>query len=202
MRKIISTTFMTLDGVMQAPGGPDEDTSDGFAYGGWQAPVSDDEVEAEVMAGMEEPFDLLLGRRTYEVFAAYWPSITDSVIADKFNAATKYVATRSQPDLSWETSVALDGDVAAQLVELKAGDGPNLMVWGSSMLFPTLLSHDLIDELRVMIFPVVLGAGKRLFGAETPPRTLELVSTKTSPKGVTINTYCPAGGVETGKQTA
>jgi dihydrofolate reductase len=198
MRRIISTTFVTLDGVMQAPGGPDEDRSGGFEFGGWQFPLSDETVGAAIEAAMSEPFDLLLGRRTYEIFAAYWPFIEDHPIADRFNAATKYVVTNSRPELTWSNSVALDGDVAAKLAGLKREDGPNLLVWGSGVLFPTLLAHDLLDEMTLMVYPIVLGTGKRLFGEGAIPGSFELVSTQASPKGVAINTFRPAGEVETG----
>jgi dihydrofolate reductase len=198
MRKIVSTTFVTMDGVMQAPGGPDEDRSGGFEFGGWTAPLSDDMVGAAVEASMSEPFDLLLGRRTYEIFAAYWPFIEQHPIADRFNAATKYVATRAGVELTWSNSVALDGDVVTELARLKGEDGPNLLVWGSSVLVPTLLANDLLDEMTLIMFPIVLGTGKRLFGEGTVPRAFELVSTETSPKGVMINSYRPAGEVETG----
>ena len=198
MRKIVSATFISLDGVMQAPGGPDEDRSGGFDHGGWTAPFADEAISESIAASMAEPFDLLLGRRTYEIFAAYWPSIDDHPIADSFNAATKYVVTNSDAELTWANSVALQGDVLAKLTTLKQQDGPNLFVWGSSMLFPTLVAHDLLDEMTLFVYPVTLGTGKRLFGKGTAACSFKLVSNQISATGVTINTYHPAGDVTTG----
>lgn len=198
MRKIVSATFVTMDGVMQAPGGPEEDRSGGFDHGGWTSPHFDETVGAAVDAAMREPFDLLLGRRTYEIFAAHWPFVENDPIADRFNAATKYVATSSGVELTWANSVALDDDVAAQIAQLKAEDGPNLFVWGSSLLYQTLLANNLVDELTLLVFPIVLGTGKRLFGTGTIPRTFELVGSQASPSGVVVSSYHLAGEVETG----
>jgi dihydrofolate reductase len=147
---------------------------------------------------MREPFDLLLGRRTYEIFAAHWPFIKNDPIADRFNAVTKYVASNSGGELTWANSVALDGDVAAKIAELKREDGPNLLVWGSSVLFEALLANDLVDELTLLVYPIVLGKGKRLFSQGAIPRAFELVSSTASPNGVVINTYRLAGEVRTG----
>ena len=201
MRRIVSATFITLDGVMQGPGGPDEDRSGGFDHGGWTVPFADDTISEAIAASMAEPSDLLLGRRTYEIFAAYWPSIDDHPIADSFNAATKYVVTNSGVELTWANSVALQGDVVAKLTALKQQDGPDLFVWGSSVLFPTLVAHDLLDEMTLFAYPITLGTGKRLFGEGTAPRSFTMVSNQTSSTGVTINTYRPAGVIETGTVT-
>jgi dihydrofolate reductase len=199
VRKVIGATFVTLDGVMQSPSGPEEDANDGFAYGGWQVPHSDDAVGEVVTGVMNDPFDLLLGRRTYEIFAAYWP-FRKGAIADKFNAATKYVAT-SAPDeaLTWSDTVPLRGDVAAKIAKLKEQEGPNLLVQGSSVLYQTLLENDLLDDLTLLVYPVVLGTGKRLFGTGTVPAAFELVSSRTSPTGVIVGSYRRSGDVQTGQ---
>lgn len=198
MRKVIGATFITMDGVIQGPGGPEEDRSGGFEHGGWTAPISDEIVGQAVEATMREPFDLLLGRRTYEIFAAHWPFIENDPMADRFNAVTKYVATNSGGELTWANSVALDGDVAAKIAELKREDGPNLFVWGSSVLFGTLLANDLVDELTLFVYPIVLGKGKRRFSQGAIPRAFELISSMSSPNGVVISTYRLAGEVRTG----
>jgi dihydrofolate reductase len=193
MRKIIAITQVTLDGVMQAPGGPGEDPSNGFIHGGWAMPFVDDaakQVIDEIIAG---EFDMLLGRRTYEIFAAYWPNQGDHLIAKAFNKATKYVVTRSLDQLNWEKSQRIDGDVVEEVRLLKTSDGPAFHIWGSSELLQTLIAADLIDEYRIWIFPVVLGEGKRLFEKGVPPRGLTLVETRSTPRGVLVNTYHPAG---------
>lgn len=199
MRKIVVLTFISLDGVMQAPGGPDEDTSGGFQYGGWTVPYFD-EFSGNIMdEQLSMPFDLLLGRKTYDIFAAYWPKQdpTGSVAAP-FNKATKYVVSGSSPKLSWEKSVIVDGDVAAKLKELKQQDGPMLQVHGSGNMIQTLLKNDLVDELWLKIFPVTLGTGKRLFAEGTMPAAFELMESKTSPSGVIFANYKRAGEVKTG----
>jgi dihydrofolate reductase len=198
MRKVIGAMFLTMDGVMQAPGGPEEDRSGGFEHGGWTAPISDESVGAAVGATMDEPFDLLLGRRTYEIFAAHWPFIENDAIADRFNAVTKYVASNSGGELTWANSVPIDGDVTARVAELKREAGPNLLVWGSSVLFQALLANDLVDEMTLLVYPIVLGKGKRLFGRQAIPRAFGLVSSQASPNGVVISTYRLAGEVQTG----
>jgi dihydrofolate reductase len=193
MRKIIAITQVTLDGVMQAPGGPGEDPSNGFAHGGWAMPFVDDaagQVIDEIIAG---EFDMLLGRRTYQIFAGYWPNQGDHRIAKAFNKATKYVVTRSVNRLDWEKSQRIDGDVVEEVRQLKTSDGPALHTWGSSELLQTLIAADLVDEYRIWIFPVVLGKGKRLFENGVPPRGLTLVETRSTPSGVLVNTYHPAG---------
>jgi len=198
MRKLLTTTFLTLDGVMQAPGGPEEDPSDGFAFGGWSVSYWDDGMGDVMNEIMGKPFDLVLGRKTYDIFAAYWPNQTDPTVAGPLNAATKYVASRSRPTLSWDRSVQLNGDVADALRELKAGDGPELQVHGSGNLIQTLLQNNLIDELHLWQFPVLLGQGKRLFADGTMPAGLKLIDAKISTTGVVIGTYVPVGEVKTG----
>lgn len=198
MRKVITGAFVSLDGVMQAPGGPEEDPAGGFTFGGWVWPYADEVFGQAVDELFEVPFDLLLGRKTYEIFAAYWPyqSAEDS-IARRFNAVTKYVATRSGAPLTWKDSVALN-DAAADVARLRNEDGPNLITQGSSNLIRTLLAHDLIDEFKVFTFPIVLGRGKRLFGTDARPVALKLAGNKLSTAGVTIATYQRAGAVKTG----
>ncbi len=193
MRKVIAITQVTLDGVMQAPGGPEEDPANGFTRGGWAMPFLDDaasQVIGETIAG---EFDMLLGRRTYEIFAAYWPNQGDHPIAKAFNKATKYVVTRSLDRLDWKSSHQIGGDVVDEVRRLKASDGPVLHVWGSSGLLQTLIAADLVDEYRMWVFPLVLGEGKRLFENGVPPRALSLVATRSTPRGVLLNTYRPAG---------
>jgi dihydrofolate reductase len=198
MRKVIAATFVSLDGVMQAPGGPEEDPSGGFAHGGWVFPCWDEATGERLTALFAEPFDLLLGRRTYEIFAAHWPFIEDDPIADRFNAVTKFVATSSDEPLAWHNSVALRGDVPAEIARLRQEDGPNLLIQGSSVLIQSLLPRGLIDEFRLMTFPLLLGKGKRLFGDGTLPAALKLVDSRTSPTGVVMGTYRPEGPVRTG----
>jgi len=198
MRELVVSAFVSLDGVMQAPGGPEEDPTGGFAHGGWTVNYWDDSM-GEAMDGLfAEPFDLLLGRKTYEIFAAHWPNIEGDPIAEAFNAVTKYVATSSAEPLAWHNSVALRGDVPMAVGRLKRKDGPKLLVQGSSVLIQALLAHDLIDELRLLVFPLVLGPGKRLFGDGTIPAALKLVDSTTSSTGVVMATYTPAGAVTTG----
>ena len=199
MRPIKIQTFMSLDGVMQAPGGPDEDTSGGFTLGGWSQPYWD-EMMGDIMGkAMAEEYDLLLGRRTYDIFAAHWPNAgDDNPVTQKFNKATKYVATSAADTLEWQNSQAITGDVAATIAELKQGDGLPLSVQGSSQLIQTLLAHGLADELFIWTFPVVLGSGKRLFGNGTVPLGLELDDVKTSTTGVTMARYRAAGDVKIG----
>ena len=198
MRKLIATTFLTLDGVMQAPGGPEEDTSEGFAHGGWSVNYWDDRM-GEVMDGiMGKPFDLLLGRRTYEIFAAYWPHAGEEQGAKPLNDATKYVASRTLRSLDWQPSVLIDGDVVEAVRALKQQDGPELQVHGSANLLQTLIRAGLIDQYHVWTFPVVVGSGKRLFEEETAPAALRLVDSVTSTTGVVIGTYVPAGELVTG----
>lgn len=197
MRKLIVSSFATLDGVMQAPGGPEEDPSGGFDLGGWSFHYWDERM-GEVMGGMlGEPFDLLLGRRTYDIFAAHWPNAPEED-AKVFNDATKYVASRGRPDLTWRNSVLLEGDAARSVRSLKDDDGPELQVHGSATLIQTLLRHDLVDEFRVWLFPLVIGSGKRLFGEGTIPAGLRLVDSEVSSTGVVMSRYERAGEIVPG----
>jgi dihydrofolate reductase len=193
-----STTFLSLDGVMQAPGGPDEDRSGGFDLGGWTVPFFDEQVGEVMGQFMATPFDLLLGRRTYDIFAAFWPNASEEEGAGPLNAATKYVASRGNPQLSWPTSVLLEGDVPEAVRRLKEGDGPELQVHGSGTLLQTLLGHGLVDELQLLVFPVVLGSGQRLFSDGAMPRSLRLLESSTSGTGVVISRYAVEGEVRTG----
>lgn len=201
MRKLIAAAFVSLDGVMQAPGGPEEDSSEHFALGGWTAPFWD-EATNPFMGVFDQPadhsFDLLLGRKTYDIFAGYWPEHQEHPIGPLFNRVTKYVATATPDTLTWVNSVGLSGDVPAKVAALKQGDGPDLLTQGSSVLLHSLLAHDLIDELRLMIFPVVLGAGKRWFDASSRPARFTLAQSETSATGVTSVLYRRAGAVRTG----
>ncbi|TPG20034.1 dihydrofolate reductase [Sphingomonas koreensis] len=198
MRRIIGGIFQSLDGVIQAPGGPSEDPSGGFAHGGWMFPLADDTVGAAIGDFFSRPYDLLLGRRTYDIFAAYWPYAEGegAAMGEAFTAANKYVLTRGEQDLPWDNSHRQRGidDVAA----LKQGDGPDLLIQGSSTLYPALLAAGLLNRLVTYTFPLVLGRGKRLFGEGTPPVTLTLVDHIVSPGGAVIATYAPAGAVNTG----
>ena len=199
MRKLIVTTMLTLDGVMQAPGGPEEDTSGGFAHGGWSMPLWDDLLDEAKTAELSVPFDLLLGRRTYEIFAGYWPNHPEEAFGKPLNDATKYVTSRSHPSLDWTPAFLLEGDAAEGVAALKENDdGPELQVHGSGNLAQTLIRHGLVDEYHLMIFPIVLGEGKRLFADGTIPASLRLVDSKVSPTGVFVGTYEPAGEVVTG----
>ena len=199
MRKVVAAAFVSLDGVMQAPGGPAEDPTGGFTHGGWTVNYWDAPMGQFMGKTFSKPFDLLLGRKTYEIFAAHWPFVEgDDPIASTFNAVTKYVATSSTEPLTWRNSVALRGDVAAEIARLKQADGPDLLTQGSSVLLQTLLAHDLIDEFRLLTFPLVLGPGKRLFGQGTKPGALKLTETTVSTTGVTMSVYDRAGAVSTG----
>lgn len=197
MRKLVVLTFLTLDGVMQAPGGPEEDPVGGFTLGGWSVNHWDGSIEEVMSRRMTPPFDLLLGRKTYQIFAGYWPFATEPG-AEDLNAARKYVATRTLTSADWNNSTILDGDIVQQVAELKQQDGPEIQVHGSSDLIQTLLANDLVDEFRLMIFPVVVGKGKRLFGAGTVPRSFAVRESSTSGTGVVMATYERAGAVETG----
>ncbi|MFZ0031988.1 MAG: dihydrofolate reductase family protein [Candidatus Cybelea sp.] len=192
LRKIIAITQVTLDGVMQSPGGREEDPSNGFTHGGWAMPFLDDAGYQAVCETIAGEFDMLLGRRTYEIFASHWPNQRDNPIGKAFNKATKYVVTRSPGRLDWENSQHIGGDVADEVRALKASDGPALHVWGSSELLQTLIAAELVDEYRIWVFPLVLGEGKRLFENGVPPRRLSLVATLSTPSGVLLNTYRPA----------
>lgn len=197
MRELVVTTFLTLDGVMQAPGGPDED-AEGFAYGGWSVNYWDDLMNQAMGEFMGKPFDLVLGRRTYDIFAAYWPGAPEEAGGKPLNDATKYVASRGNPALDWENSVLIRGDVAEAVAMLKREDGPELQVHGSGNLIQTLMRHGLVDRYVLWVFPVVVGAGKRLFAEGTVPSALRLIDSKVSTTGVVIGTYEPAGALATG----
>ena len=198
MRKLLVNTFVTLDGVMQAPGGPGEDDSGGFSLGGWSVNYWDDLMGEAMGEAMSAPFDLLLGRRTYDIFSAYWPHATDNPGAKPLNDATKYVASRSHRELEWGPSFLIEGDAAEGIAALKKEDGPELQVHGSANLLQTLLRHNLVDEFRLWIFPLVIGSGKRLFADGTIPAGLKLVDSKVSTTGVVIGTYEPAGEIVAG----
>jgi dihydrofolate reductase len=200
MREVITGAFVSLDGVMQAPGGPEEDPTRGFELGGWVVPYVDEVFGQAINEMFGQPFDLLLGRRTYEIFAAYWPHAEGGehdLIAKRFNSVTKYVATRSTMGLTWAGSVALH-DAAADVARLKGEDGPALVTQGSSDLIQTLLAHDLIDEINTFTFPIVLGNGKKLFGEGAKPAAFTMVDNKATTTGVTIARYRRAGNVVTG----
>jgi dihydrofolate reductase len=200
MRKLIVGAMISLDGVMQAPGGPDEDPTGGFKFGGWVAPLGDDPVFGEALGKLfSEPFDLLLGRRTYEIFSAFWPYAEggpDAEIARTFNQITKYVATRKGVDLTWKKSVALR-DAAKDVAKLKQEDGPTLLTQGSTELVHALLAAGLVDEIRTFTFPLVLGKGKRLFSEGSQPRMFKLTHSAVSPNGLIAATYARAGDVKT-----
>ncbi|HET6694263.1 MAG TPA: dihydrofolate reductase family protein [Pedococcus sp.] len=198
MRKLIVSTFLTLDGVMQAPGGPEEDDSGGFAHGGWSVTYWDDRMGEVMGAAMSVPFDLVLGRKTYDIFAAYWPHASEEQGAKPLNDATKHVASRSRPTLEWRNSVLIEGDAAEGIASLKEQDGPELQVHGSGNLVQTLLRHGLVDEYRLWSFPVVIGSGKRLFADGTVPAALRLVDSQVSTTGVVMGRYEPAGEIVTG----
>jgi dihydrofolate reductase len=195
MRKLVVNTFMSLDGVMQSPGGPDEDPTGGFTLGGWAVNYFDDEM----MEQMSEsgPYELLLGRGTYEIFAAHWP-FDEGPIADHLNSTRKHVASTTLEQVDWNNSTLITGDVADYVAALKTEDGPEIQVHGSPGLIQTLLQHDLIDEYRMWIFPVVIGTGKRFFGDGTIPAGLKLVDSKATKSGVTVNTYERAGDINAG----
>jgi dihydrofolate reductase len=198
MRKIVVNTFLTLDGVMQAPGGPEEDPTGGFTHGGWSFNYWDDVMGQRMGEAMSRPFDLLLGRKTYEIFAAHWPHAGDDPAAKALNTATKYVASRTLDKVEWANSILLDGDAADAVKRLKSEDGPEIQVHGSSNLLQTLLTRDLVDVFQLWIFPLVLGTGKRLFDHGAVPTGLKLVDSQTSTTGVIVATYERAGDVEYG----
>jgi dihydrofolate reductase len=199
MRKLIVSTFLTLDGVMQAPGGPGEDDEGGFAHGGWSVNYWDERMGQVMTEATSRPFAMVLGRRTYDIMAAHWPHASEEEGGKVFNDATKYVASRSRPALTeWSNSVLVEGDAADGLAALKRQDGPELQVHGSADLIQTLLRHNLVDEYRLWVFPVVVGTGKRLFADGTIPAGLRLVDSVVSTTGVVIGTYEPAGEIPIG----
>ena len=198
MRQLIVQSFVTLDGVMQAPGGPGEDDEGGFAYGGWSVNYWDDQMGQVMGEATSRPFAMVLGRRTYDIMAAYWPTAPEETGSKVFNDATKYVASRGRPALTWQNSVLIEGDAAEGLAALKREDGPELQVHGSANLIQSLLRNNLADQYRLWIFPVVIGSGKRLFSEGTIPSGLKLVDSKVSSTGVVMGTYEPAGEIPTG----
>jgi dihydrofolate reductase len=195
MRILAVNTFMSLDGVMQAPGGPDEDPTGGFTRGGWAVNYFDDEMMGEMADA--SPYELLLGRGTYEIFAAHWP-YDEGPIADRLNGTRKHVASTTLERVEWNNSTLISGDVAQYVATLKSQDGPEIQVHGSPGLIQTLLEHDLVDQFRLWIFPLVIGTGKRFFGDGTIPAALQLVDSKVSKTGVTVNTYERAGEIDSG----
>jgi dihydrofolate reductase len=199
MRKIITTTFVTMDGVMQAPGGPDEDTSAGFTYGGWQAKVLDDSLAESINELLTPPFAMLLGHTTYDFFAGYWPKQDpNNAIAKPFNEATKYVVSHEPFTPGWVNTTVVSGDVPGALRALKASEGPDLIVWGSGMLIQTLLREQLVDRMHVWTHPVTIGTGARLFADGARPATWKVVKSRVGNAGVIVATYEPAGALVTG----
>jgi dihydrofolate reductase len=198
MRELIVNTFVSVDGVMQAPGGPEEDTEGGFEHGGWSFGYWDEQMQQAMGELMSKPFDLVLGRKTYEIFAAYWPQHREEPGAEPLNSATKHVASTTLEKLEWENSKLIEGDVPDGVRALKQEDGPELQVHGSANLIQTLLEHELIDELRLMVFPLVLGKGKRLFDGGTVPTGFDVVSSQSSSTGVVMATYRPGAEIKYG----
>ena len=202
MRKIVGTIFQSLDGVMQAPGGPSEDPTDGFTLGGWQMGYSDKVAEAAIAEMLKPPFALLLGRRTYDIFASYWPFVTgeEAGIGESFTQAKKYVLTHGDAPLEWENSHRLSG--IADLRKVKESDGPDLRIWGSGTLYPALIEAGLLDRLMLVTYPLVLGSGKRTFREGTPATALKLGEREIGPSGALITTFEPAGRIKVGAVNA
>jgi dihydrofolate reductase len=195
MRKLIVFEHISLDGVIQAPGGPEEDTSGGFAYGGWAGPYSDEIGGTALRKQMNMPFDLLVGRKTFDIWEAYWPKHAD--IWPGVNTATKYVASNTMTSSEWQPSVFLNGDIAEKVAEIKQGQGPDLNVWGSGNLLQTLIKHDLVDAFWLMIYPITLGGGKRLFADGTIPAAFKVTESIVTPTGVIFVNYERAGEITT-----
>lgn len=199
MRTLVVTEFVSMDGVVQGPGGPDEDRDGGFAHGGWAAPYIDDEVLARAIGGAARADALLLGRRTYEEFAATWPlAPADDPIGSRWTAVRKYVVSRTLTSVAWQNSTLLEGDVVDAVAELKRSDGGEIQVHGSIRLVGTLLAHDLVDELQLVVMPVLIGSGKRLFGSGTVPARFDLVASATTRSGVVVGRYARAGAITYG----
>jgi len=196
MRKVIVLEHISIDGVIQAPGGPDEDPSDGFAYGGWETPYSDEILGMVLSRQINKPFDLLLGRKTFEIWAPYWPQHADTWPG--VNTATKYVASNTMTSHEWQPSVFLSGDIAEKVAQLKQQPGPDLHVWGSGNLLQTLIKHDLVNVFWLMIYPITLGVGKRLFVDGTIPAAFQVTESTVTPSGVIVVNYERAGEVKTG----
>ncbi len=197
MRKINVLTFLTIDGVMQAPGGSEEDKRRGFKYGGWTVPYFDDFMGSVMAEQMGQPYEMLLGRVTYDLFASHWPQQKGNG-AEEINAAKKYVVSNGKVDTSWQNSQQISGDVVAEIKKLKVQDGPMLQVHGSGKLIQALLTNDLVDEFWLKIFPVTIGGGERLFSEGTMPAAFKVLSSKTSPKGVIVVNYARDGKLQTG----
>jgi dihydrofolate reductase len=198
MRKVIVLEHISLDGVIQAPGGVDEDRSDGFTYGGWSAPYSDPDLESLLRRQMNMPFDLLLGRRTFDIWASFWPHHADAWPG--VNTATKYVASNTMTSHEWQPSVFLSGGIAEKVAKLKQQQGPDLHVWGSGNLIQTLVKHDLVDVFWLMIYPLTLGSGKRLFADGTIPAAFKVTESKVGSSGIIAVNYERAGAIVTGNQ--
>ena len=196
MRKVLVLEHVSLDGVIQAPGGPDEDTSGGFAHGGWIAPYADPILGTVLRRQMNQSFDLLLGRKTYDIWAPYWPHHADAWPG--VNAAIKYVASHTMTSGEWQPSVFLNGDIAEEVAKIKQQQGPDLHVWGSGNLIQTLIKHDLVDAFWLMIYPITLGVGKRLFADGTIPAAFKVTESKVTPNGVIVGNYERAGAITTG----
>jgi len=199
MRKITVLEHITLDGVIQGGGGPDEDTSGGFRYGGWVAPFDDDAIGTAVKKMLDLPIDLLLGRKTFDIWAAFWPQHGD--VWPRVNKATKYVASNTKTSSAWQPSVFLNGDVAKKVAELKQEEGPDLHIWGSAKLVQTLMKHDLVDNFWLMVYPITLGEGKKLFAEGTIPAAFKVKESIVSSTGVILVNYERAGAVQTGTIT-
>ncbi|MBK9927570.1 MAG: dihydrofolate reductase family protein [Anaerolineales bacterium] len=193
MRKIVVLEHLSLDGVIQAPGGPEEDPSGGFAYGGWISSYSDEILGTALRKQMNLPFDLLLGRKTFDIWAPYWPQHAD--VWPGVNIATKYIASNTVTSSTWQPSVFLDGDIAEKVAKIKEQQGPDLHVWGSGNLIQTLIKHDLVDVFWLMIYPITLGSGKRLFADGTIPMAFKVTASKVTSNGVIIVNYERAGAV-------
>lgn len=195
MRKVIVLEHISMDGVIQAPGGPDEDTSGGFAYGGWAGPYSDEILGTVLRRQMNLPFDLLLGRKTFEIWASYWPQHADAWPG--VNRATKYVASNTMTSHGWQPSVFINGDIAEKVAKIKQQQGPDLNVWGSSKLLQTLMKHDLVDTFWLMVYPITLGSGKKLFADGTIPAAFKVTESTVGSNGVIFVTYERAGAITT-----
>jgi dihydrofolate reductase len=198
MKKVIVLEHISLDGVIQAPGGPEEDPSGGFAYGGWVSPYSDEVLGTALRKQMNMPFDLLLGRKTFDIWEPYWPHHAD--IWSRVNTATKYVASNTRTYSEWQPTLFLDGDIAEKIAQIKQEPGPDLHVWGSGNLLQTLIAHDLVDVFWLMIYPVTLGGGKRLFAEGTIPAAFQVTESQVTPNGVIVANYECAGAVTTGSE--
>ena len=196
MRKVVVLEHISLDGVIQAPGGPDEDPSGGFAHGGWIAPYSDEILGTLLRRQMNLPFDLLLGRKTFDIWAPFWPQHADEWPG--VNTATKYVASNTMTSHEWRPSVFLNGDISEKVAEIKQQQGPDLHIWGSGHLLQTLIRHDLVDAFWLMIYPITLGGGKRLFADGTIPAAFQVTESNVTPKGVIVVNYERAGAIRTG----